>query len=107
VAQLRAGRPQPPAGGNTLRLHPAAQVAQQVVDRGQHGHAVGQQRFVARAVAEVGGDGVGHLRQPALQRRAQAQQVVAPLGVAGDRGLPGPAQELQLRGQVHRCGRRG
>ena len=39
-----------------------AAVAAQVVDLVEHGHAIGQQGFMARAMAEVSRHGVGHLR---------------------------------------------
>ena len=94
-AHLRARRQEAPAHADPARLHPAAQVLEQVVDLVERGHAVGDPALVQRAVPEIGGDGARHLVQPALQRRAQALQVVAALGVVRLVGLPGRAQAVQ------------
>ena len=71
-----------------------------VFDLAQHGHAVGDKALGPDAVAEIGGDGVGHLRQPGLQCAAQAPEVVASLRMIGFGGLPGLAQAGQGRGEV-------
>ncbi len=102
--QLRARRPQSPARPHPLRLRPAPQVAAQVVDGRQHAHAIGQFRFGVGAVAEVLGDGLGHLVQAWLQRLAQAAQVGFALVERRALRLPGTAQGVQDGGEV---GRRG
>ena len=50
---------------------------------------------MARTLAEVGGDGLGHFLQPPFQRVAQALQVVAALLVIRAFALPGVAQAGQ------------
>ena len=81
-------------------------MAEQVIDLAEHGHAVGDQRFVRGAVAEIGGNGARHLVQPRFHGLAQALQVVAALGVVGLVGLPSGAQAGQ-HGAQFRGGRVG
>ena len=104
---LRACRQQPPAHADPLRAHPAAQVLAQVVDAVEHGHAIGDPRFVHRTVAEIGGNRRGHLVHPPLQRGAQALQVVAALPEIRRGGLPAGAQALQGGGEIGDGGVRG
>jgi hypothetical protein len=75
-------------------------VPDQVVDVVQHGHAVGDHAFRARAMAEVGGDGGGHRVELALQDIAQALQVGVALRVIRLVRLPGFAQALQGGSEV-------
>ena len=70
-----------------------------MVDVGKHGHAVGDQRFLARAVTEIRGDRVGHLVETPAQRIAQAGEIVAALRGVGATGLPGGAQGVERRAQ--------
>ena len=70
-------------------------MAAQVVDLVEHGHAVGDQAFMPRTVAEVAGDGRGHFLQPAFQGFAQALQIGAALLVVRALALPGGAQAGQ------------
>src|SRR3546814_7883003 len=48
-----------------------------------HRHAIGNQGFVARTMAEVGRDGDHHVVQPRLEYPAQTRQVVPALRVVG------------------------
>src|SRR3546814_9539480 len=95
VPQLRAGRPQPPAAADAPRLHPAAQLAAQVVDLGADGHRVGEQGLVRGAMAEVGADRGEHRFAAGLEGVAQAGEIVHALARVGTIALPGGAQAVE------------
>ena len=78
---------------------------EQVIDVVQHGHAVGNPAFGLRAMAEVGGDGVLHGAQRALECVAQALQVSVALCVIRLVGLPAITQAGQGRGEFVNGGR--
>src|SRR3546814_8951414 len=77
VPHLRAGRPQPPAAADAPRLHPAEQLAAQVVDLGADGHRVGEQGLVGGTMAEVGADGGEHRKSEEHTSELQSQMRIA------------------------------
>jgi hypothetical protein len=87
-------------GRDAARAHPAAQALVDVVDLVEHGHAVGQQCFHARAMAEVGTDGAHEILQPRLECAAQARQVIHSLRMAGRARLPGRTLGLQQGAEI-------
>jgi hypothetical protein len=72
MTRLRAPKKLIQSTAAPLRLHPGLQVLERVLDAVDHGHDLGQQRLVARAVAIVGADGADQrllvLAHEALQR---------------------------------------
>ncbi|MNN24368.1 hypothetical protein D3C81_1377990 [compost metagenome] len=76
------------------------QVLEQMVDLAGDGHAVGNDGFVMRTVAEIGGDRLDHLWNAGLEHRAQPAKVIAPLGVVGPLLHPCVAQ---LRQSLCQC----
>ena len=98
--RFRPRRQEAPAHADPVRLHPSTQVAAQVVDLVEHGHAVGDARLVQRTVAEVIGDGALHLLHASLECFAQTLQVLLALRTIRLACLPGIAQALQGGGEV-------
>src|SRR3546814_1671662 len=96
---LRAGRPQPPAAADAPRLHPAAQLAAQVVDLGADGHRVGEQGLVRGTMAEVGADRGEHRFAAGIEGVAQAGEIVHAMARVGTIALTGGAQAVEGGGQ--------
>ena len=66
-----------------------------MVDLGDHGHRIGEQRLVRGAVAEVGFDRRDHGVAAGPERIAQARQVVEALARVGSLPLPCGAQVVE------------
>src|SRR3546814_19498245 len=103
VPPQRAGRPQPPAAADAPRLHPAAQLAAQVVDLGADGHRVGEQGLVRGTMAEVGADRGEHRFAAGLEGVAQAGEIVHALARVG--AIPLPAGAQAVRSEERRVGK--
>jgi hypothetical protein len=72
----------------------------QVIDLGHHGHAIGDQRFVFGAMAEIRAHRRFHLAHPRFERRFQARQIVHPLRVVGFLRPPRRTQTFERRREL-------